>query len=433
MSLLMEALRKAEQQKQQGAAEKPAAVASDALELAPLPGEPALAPEPPAAGSGGDRLPELPTRLEDLDEQFLAHELAPPPAPRTAIAGNTGAPSQAPPTTRPQATSTDAAARETVHNVFAVKQPASAGNRHGFAIAVGGLTFLAVVAIGGYFYWQLQPKSRLTASPTALAVAPPPAPAPPVASPITQSATPPALPAATSVPAPAPAMEDARAPTAPTLPPKTATEPRPATTSTADALIRLSPTASRKIDPALDRAYQAFNRGEADLARTSWQNVLRTDPRNADALHGLAALAQQAGQPAQAVDYYLRALEADPKDALALAGLVSLNNAVDVQLNESRIKTLLAEQPDSPYLNFALGNLYAQAFRWAEAQQAYFKAHVADAANPDYLYNLAVSLDHLHQARPAAQYYARALEAAGKQPASFDLAQVTNRLKQLDE
>lgn len=97
MSLLMEALRKAEQQKQQGAAEKPAAVASDALELAPLPGEPALAPEPPAAGSGGDRLPELPTRLEDLDEQFLAHELAPPPAPRTAIAGNTGAPSQAPP------------------------------------------------------------------------------------------------------------------------------------------------------------------------------------------------------------------------------------------------------------------------------------------------------------------------------------------------
>lgn len=431
MSLLMEALRKAEQQKQQALSEdSPAPAESDKLELAPLPEE-----SPPAQGSpavGGDRLPELPTRLEDLDEQFLAHELAPPSTPRPATAGKTGAPPRATPPSRPQAASSDTSPRETARNVFAAKQPAPTKNRHGFAIAVGGLTFLAVVAIGGYFYWQLQPKSGLSVGPTLTAPAPAVTPVP--APPAQPAVAAPALP----TPATTPAEQLRQQPAAPILAarpePREPPASRPAATAAAtDSSIHLSPSSARRIDPALERAQQAFNRGEADLARTAWQAALRTDPRNADALHGLAALAQQDGQSAQAVDYYLQALEADPKDALAVAALASFSSAANIQQTESRLKTLLAEQPDSPYLNFALGNLHAQAARWAEAQQAYFKAHAADATNPDYLYNLAVSLDHLHQTKLAAQYYARALDAANRQIAGFDRAQTAQRLKMLQE
>ena len=43
-------------------------------------------------------------------------------------------------------------------------------------------------------------------------------------------------------------------------------------------------------------------------------------------------------------------------------------------------------QPDSPTLNFALGNLYAGQRRWPEAQLAYFNAHTADPTHPDYLF-----------------------------------------------
>jgi Tfp pilus assembly protein PilF len=194
--------------------------------------------------------------------------------------------------------------------------------------------------------------------------------------------------------------------------------------------VRIS-SAPKKVDPSLDLAHQAFNRGDLDLAQTHWKKALAKDPRNSDALHGMAAIALQNQQPAQAADYYLKALENDPKDALAVSGLLSLKAPTDVMQAESRLKTLLAEQPDSPHLNFAIGNLFSRSARWADAQQAYFKAHTGDPANPDYLFNLAVSLDQLHQSRLAAQYYQQALNAATAQPAGFDTAQVTTRLKAL--
>jgi MSHA biogenesis protein MshL len=128
---------------------------------------------------------------------------------------------------------------------------------------------------------------------------------------------------------------------------------------------------------------------------------------------------------------YLRALEADPKDARAYAALTLLRPAADMQQDESRLKILLAEQPDSPDLHFALGNLYTRGARWAEAQQAFFRAHAVERGNPDYLFNLAVSLDQLHQPRLAAQYYRQALAAAVRQPAGFDSARIEARLQML--
>jgi uncharacterized protein HemY len=103
----------------------------------------------------------------------------------------------------------------------------------------------------------------------------------------------------------------------------------------------------------------------------------------------------------------------------------------DPETTESRLKTMLAAQPESAPLNFTLGNLYARQARWSEAQQVYFNAVAAEADHPDYLFNLAVSLDHLRQSRPAAQHYQLALEAANKRPAAFDRAQVKKRLAEL--
>ena len=101
----------------------------------------------------------------------------------------------------------------------------------------------------------------------------------------------------------------------------------------------------------------------------------------------------------------------------------------------SRLKTALGNQPDSPDLYFALGNLYAQQSRWSEAQQAYFRAYAGDPDNADFLFNLAVSLDHLHQNKLAAQYYQMALKTAeangSTRPVSFDRIQVRARISEL--
>jgi len=413
VSLLMDALRKAEQQKQQGTA----------------------VGEPPApAEEIGQRLPELPKRLEELDDQFFTADPTLQKSIRALAATKESGGESVPPPVKP----TTSAARETAQKVFAAKQPAPPVG-HGFAISVSIATLIAIAAIGTYFYWQMQPKGGLAAG-SGLAVQPAPVaqPTAPVSQPV------PAAPAIATAAVPVPAAPVATAQPAGTPGKAEVSAPRPAVTQTAapprnitqqlpehpDSGIRVS-TKQKKTDGTMETAHAAFSRGETDLARSIWLKTLQSDSRNINALHGLAAIAQQEGQSEQAATLYRRVLEVDPKDAVAYAGLLSLSAPSDAGQAESQLKGLLAEQPNAAPLHFALGNLYMNDARWSEAQQSFFKAHVAAPENPDYLYNLAVSLDHLHQANLAAQYYGRALAAARTQPAAFVPAQAEARLKQL--
>lgn len=442
MSLLMDALRKAEQQKQASLAqEKPGRDAASArLELEPLVVQPksgAMGKGPvPAAGTS--RLPELPRRLEELDEQFVTSAARTPQPKRPA-------PPPAEPGAAPSDSSTDTA-RAAARAIFEAKHPAPKENRS-FAIAVGLLTLVASISIGGYFWWQMQPKeidgtllanevrkpptepgtapaavtlASFAAGPAQAAQGTAPTDAPPPAANQALVATP-VNPGHDNLPARSKRDVPSRLEQSPAPTPAVARQNDPIQVTTAPL----------KLNPILEQAFQAFQRGDINHAQAAWQKVLESDSRNADALYGMAAVALHQRQPNQAADFYLRALEANPRDALALSGLLSLKGHVDPQQTESRLKNLLAEQADSPFLNFALGNLYAKSTRWAEAQQAFFKAHVADPGNPDYLFNLAVSLDQLHQSRLAVQYYNQALAAAAQRQPGFDAVQVAVRLKVL--
>ena len=185
-------------------------------------------------------------------------------------------------------------------------------------------------------------------------------------------------------------------------------------------------------DPVLEGAYQAFNAGDLARARDDYQQVLRYNPDNRDALLGLAAVETQAKRYDAAESYYTRLLELDPRDAYAQAGLIGLRGQVDPLAAESRLKSMIAAQPEASFLHFTLGNQYAAQGRWAEAQQAYFQAYTSDPEHPDFAYNLAISLDRMHQTKPALEYYRRALALAESRPVSFDRAQVSNRVSQLE-
>ena len=124
--------------------------------------------------------------------------------------------------------------------------------------------------------------------------------------------------------------------------------------------------------------------------------------------------------------------EGEARSALSLhAALLNQRGQMDPGATESRLKSLAASQPDLAAPHFSLGNLYSRQARWADAQQAYFRAYSAEPDNPDILYNLAISLEYLRQNKLAAQYYAQAIAAATNRPAGFDRAQVAARLKSL--
>lgn len=181
----------------------------------------------------------------------------------------------------------------------------------------------------------------------------------------------------------------------------------------------------------IEQAYASFQKGDFGNARELYQAALKKDASSRDALLGLAALDMRARDFALAEARYLRLLENDPRDSDALAGLIALRGQVDPTQSESRLKTLIAAQPEASQLHFALGNLLAAQRRWNEAQAAYFKAYSLEPESPDFAFNLAVSLDQMRQIKPALEYYRRALALAGSRSSGFDKAVVANRISEL--
>lgn len=408
MSLLMEALKRAEENKQDAAkAITNAGAAPTGLKLEPL-------KEAPAAGAP-TALPDLADHLEALDADLAASAGSPPPRPAAIMQ---------PPA---KATSPDVG-RDAVRNAFASKEPLPP-SRRGLWLALG-LLGLAAAGIGGYVWYQVQGMSRSSLAPSATSPrsAAQPAPQPYVAP--HPMAVP--LPAAPSLAPSAATVE--RAMSASVLAQRRSEPPEqiqdsatPATPTTPVRLVRTRP----EVDPNLGRGYHSLQAGKLDTARTDYEQALRRDPKNVDALLGLAAIAQREGRATDAERYWQQAFEADPKDAAAQAAVVGIAAPSDPVAAESRLKTLLAAQPESGPLNFTLGNLYSRQNRWAEAQQVYFNAVAADGDNPDYLFNLAISLDHLRQPKLAAQHYRLALEAAERRTGAFSREQAKKRLQTL--
>jgi Tfp pilus assembly protein PilF len=187
---------------------------------------------------------------------------------------------------------------------------------------------------------------------------------------------------------------------------------------------------SDSIDPILTSAYQAYQNGNYVTAEQHYRNALAQDKNNRDALLGLAAIAQQQGQDETALQYYRRVLLLDPRDPAAQAAMAAFDHS-DPTSKESRLNQLIAQQPDSAALHFALGNQYADQSRWAEAQQAYFNALAAEPNNALFAFNLAISLDHLGQRNTAAQYYRQALQLDISGHSGFTHEQAQQRLDQL--
>lgn len=170
------------------------------------------------------------------------------------------------------------------------------------------------------------------------------------------------------------------------------------------------------VNPTLMSAYEAYNAGQDAEAQKLYKQVLQRDVRNIDALLGLGAIASRQGRVLDANGWYGKVLEIEPRNSLAQAALLdsqlqtnqSQGNTQDA---ESRLKNMLAKQPNDANLHVALGNLYAEQNQWASAQQAYFDAYSLNTS-ADNAFNLAVSLDQMGKPKLALPYYQHALERA---------------------
>lgn len=377
MSLLMKALKKAEENQQSQASDKEPTLGELAQELS-------LEPAEPSAGPGA----------------------------------SPGAASETPP-----------GAAQSAANLFQAKQGGEGAGRGGALPWIVGAGLLVLLGGGVYVYLAINHPALLRfpsgPSPVVVSIPPPASPAEPPPGPVPSEIAPvvPALDAAVEagkmqgeIQPEALFPRERAAPPAP--PPVEAKPDARAVFAERDEAIRISPGGRTEVNADLATAYRALQEGSLDVASTHYQRLLQQEPRNLDALLGMAVLAGRREQLDEAGRYYLRALEVAPRNPVAQAGLLSLLGMADPAGSEARVKQLLAQQP-AAFLHFSLGNLLAAQERWNEAQQSYFQAYHLDADNADYAFNLAVSLEHLNQPKPALTYYRRAVQLLSAHGAGF--------------
>jgi tetratricopeptide (TPR) repeat protein len=292
-----------------------------------------------------------------------------------------------------------------------------------------GLLALVIIGLGAYFYLAVNHPALFMQA--------------------TQKASRPAIaPAPEPLPEEPPAGEPAQSPEKPdkvfnqeTRPPETpgaTPAPEPSGTvsmaapQTDNSITVTKGGGTPAVNPYLAHAYQWFQSGEMDKASQAYNRVLQSDPRNIDALLGLAAIHLDRGEMDQAGAQYLKVLDLSPHNAYAEAGLIALVGRHDPAAAESRLKNLIAQKPGA-FLYFTLGNVYSDQGRWGDAQQAYFDAVRLEPGSADYAFNLAVSLEHLNQPKPALDYYQRAVLLAQANPGGihFDLNQAKARISKL--
>lgn len=224
------------------------------------------------------------------------------------------------------------------------------------------------------------------------------------------------------------------------LPPKSGIETRladehqglPENIEVDPAIIKITRSKSRaENDEVINSAYLAYKNGNYRVAEDNYRKVLANSPENKDALLGIAAIQYIKGNFQEAYSLYYNVLKLYPHDNLARSSLISMHNGKNTEQSESAIKLMLQQEPESAFLYFTLGNIYASQSRWPDAQQAFFDAYRFESSNPDYAFNLAVSLDRIGQVNTALDYYNVALQLADTGTVNFNTATVLARINTL--
>lgn len=134
-----------------------------------------------------------------------------------------------------------------------------------------------------------------------------------------------------------------------------------------------------------------------------------SDPKNPARLKiAYGRVMEQTGQFGEARKSYQEALELQPKEVEALLGLARVDVAAG-QLDQAEInfKKAVKVAPSSSQAAFSLGEFYASQNRWNEASEILTKAMLAEPDNTQSRYALAVALAHTGKVDAALPHFIR--------------------------
>ena len=181
----------------------------------------------------------------------------------------------------------------------------------------------------------------------------------------------------------------------------------------------------------IGQASAAFAVQDYFNAGAYYQQALSRNPASVDALNGLAAVNVAKGNVKAAQEGFYRVLMLDPSNKFARVSLIGLMQGVSAKEKEIELVALSKQFPEDALIHTALGEHYASQNLWMKAQSSFFSAFELNPENPQYQYNLAVSLDNLGKSQLAAQYYESLLSHPNMSDTAISHAAVERRLTRL--
>jgi tetratricopeptide (TPR) repeat protein len=174
--------------------------------------------------------------------------------------------------------------------------------------------------------------------------------------------------------------------------------PTPRYASAAERLPEPEPEPESHKTPELSLATARWMEGVGNLleARRHYQDVIEEDPKQVDALLGLARIEQLSGRAPQAEQQFLSALRLEP---------------------------------DSPVVLHALGLFYQSQQRWPEAVDVLNKAMLAAPTETQYRHDLAVALVHNGNLNAARTHFVRTV---GDAAAHYNIGLILHEMGEVD-
>ena len=161
----------------------------------------------------------------------------------------------------------------------------------------------------------------------------------------------------------------------------------------------------------LGQAYDALMGGETGVAIRIYQDILRRDPVNEEALFGLAATYHRTGQLDNARPLYGRLLKQNPSHKEALNNFLMLVSAEAPQEALNELSNLEQRNPTFSPIPAQMAILYDRLGQPEVAQSKMMRAIELAPENWVYKYNLAIMLDRRGQYADAASIYKELINA----------------------
>lgn len=159
----------------------------------------------------------------------------------------------------------------------------------------------------------------------------------------------------------------------------------------------------------IETALKHHRQGDFSKAQKHYERIIRSNPKDFDALHLLGLLHHQCGRSKQAIPLIQKALSIIPDSANAYNNLGNALKACDLpeQAENAYLKALDIEPDAARFSN--LGSLYKLQKRWDEALQAYRKAIEIDAYREEIHNNLGNVLQDMGRLDEACEAYQQAI------------------------